>query len=128
MDVRDVISRGPFVEQIDLAPAKAQICKASDKQAFVSFLLFCEKLRCTNSFAITQGLDLFKLVQFNRRIKNSYRDRLDESTSLKLSVYDNPSKIFKFPLEFATKLETAITLILGQPRVHPFLFTINHSR
>ena len=72
------------------------------------FLLFCEKLRCTNSFAIAQGLDLFKLVQFNRRIKNSYRDRLDESTSLKLSVYDNPPKIFKFPLEFATKLETAI--------------------
>lgn len=42
MDVRDVISRGPFVQQIDLAPAKAQICgKARDKQALVSF---CEKL------------------------------------------------------------------------------------
>lgn len=45
MDVRDVISRGPFVQQIDLAPAKAQICgKARDKQALVSFLSFCEKL------------------------------------------------------------------------------------
>lgn len=40
MDVRDVISRGPFVQQIDLAPAKAQICgKARDKQALVSIVL-----------------------------------------------------------------------------------------
>lgn len=60
MDVRDVISRGPFVQQIDLAPAKAQICgKARDKQALVSIVLW--KARQTSRFAIKY-----------RQIKNSH--------------------------------------------------------
>lgn len=99
MDVRDVISRGPFVQQIDLAPAKAQICgKARDKQALVSF---CEKL--------------VKLVDSQLNI-----DRLRIHTI----------QIFPFPFAFArecveTKLENAVTRILGQPRV-PLRIDIHH--
>lgn len=99
MDVRDVISRGPFVQQIDLAPAKAQICgKARDKQALVSF---CEKL--------------VKLVDSRLNIDG-----------LRIHTI----QVFPFPFAFArecveTKLENAVTRILGQPRV-PLRIDIHH--
>lgn len=98
MDVRDVISRGPFVQQIDLAPAKAQICgKARDKQALVSFLSFCEKL--------------VKLVDSRLNIDG-----------LRIHTI----QIFPFARECVeTKLENAVTRILGQPRV-PLRIDIHH--
>lgn len=97
MDVRDVISRGPFVQQIDLAPAKAQICgKARDKQALVSF---CEKLvKLVDSQLNIDGLRIhdpnFSIsirvcmrVRWNKARKRRYTDLGQPRVPLRIDIH-----------------------------------------